>query len=277
MRIKYIPALFLLPVSALFAAATSPSSALDATSAANAVGMTDMHSGDLKSAESHFREAVSLAGAALGESHPDTALYETNLARALLLEGQPGRAEVLLHRARYIIESASSPDPALLAVILAELASVEADENEFTRAEADALHSAALVSSIAPPDSLDVAVERVMLATIYLRERKLDEAERVLPAVVALERRLTVGSANSHRRELAFAIRRLGQLRALQHHWNEAQALYSEAIDIFESTAGPRHPALAPILFEYAAVLRHSGATPAAVRAVEARAKAIRA
>lgn len=277
MRISLFPAVLFLSAPAAFAVVNSPVPGIDAASASNALGMLDLRAGDLKSAESHFRQAVSFAGEALGESHPDTALYETNLARALLLERQYGRAEVLLHRARYIIESASSPDPVRLGIIMAELAAVEADEKQFARAEADAVQSVALIARTVEPASLEMAVEQVMLATIYLQERRIDAAEKILPDAVALERRFADGAQVSHPRELAFAIRRLGQLRALQHNWTEAQALYGEAIQLFESDAGRRHPALAPMLSEYAAVLKRAGASRAAVKTVEARARALRA
>lgn len=277
MRIRLIPALLLFSVSALFAGITPATSAASPAAISNAAGMTDLRAGDLRAAEARFRLAVSVATSTLGESHPDTAFYQTNLALALLMERQFGRAEVLLHRVRYIVESAPSPDPVRLAAVLAELASAEAAQNEFSRAEADAQLSVDLVSRTNSPATFEVAVEKVMLATIYIREKKIEAAQMILPDAIALERRLAAQSPAIDRRDLACGIRGLAQLRELQHRWSEARTLFSEAIATFESAAGPHHPAMASMLLEYARVLKRSGASHAAVKAVEARARALKA
>lgn len=277
MRITLVPSLLLLSMPAAFAGVNPPAPGIETAAASNSLGMLDLRAGNLKSAEAHFRQAVSLAGNTLGESQPDTAFYETHLALALLMQGQNSRAEVLLHRARHIIETASSPDPRRLSMVLGELAAVEANEKQFPRAEADALQALTLITPIEEPGSLETSVYQVVLAAIYLQEHKLDEAEKILPNAVARERQLAAASQSDNRRELAHGIRRLAELRSLQHNWQEAQALYSEAIELFESGAGPRDPAFAPMLTEYAAVLKHTGASPSAVKAVQDRLKAMHA
>jgi hypothetical protein len=93
---------------------------------------------------------------------------------------------------------------------------------------------------------------------------------------VALERRLEGADPGIARRILADGIRRLGELRALEHNWSEAQTLYSEALEIYGSTIGSNHPGMAPVLLEYADVLRHCGAPKAEVKNIEARARAIK-
>ena len=207
----------------------------------------------------------------LGESHPDTAIYEANLARALTAEGRYDRAEVLLNRARYIVESRLPAGSLRLGSILAELVAVETAQGEFTRAEADGAQSLAILSQWRQPDSPEIAVEKVMLATLYMRERKIAEAAKILPDAVALQRRLA-----GDRRLLAGGILRLAELRALEHNWHLAQTLFSEAIATYESALGPSHPGMAPVLLEYANVLKHCGAPRAEVKNIEARAKAIK-
>lgn len=238
----------------------------------NALGMQQLRAGDYKSGESNLRAAVSLASASLGESHPDTAFYESNLAIALSIEGQYGRAEVLLNRARFIVENTAPLDNSRLGAILAELATAETAQRQFGRAEADAEQSLAILSRGREPSGQEIAVEKVLLGTIYLSERKIAEAGSILPDAVTLERRVA-----GDPRILADGIRRLGELRALQQNWQEAQTLYSEAIALYESTFGPSHPGIARMLLEYANVLKHTGAPRAEVKNIEARAKAIRA
>ena len=249
---------------------------VEAASACNALGILDLRAGDAKAGAAKFRLAIDLATVALGDLHPDVALYEANLALALALGKQFSRAEVLLHRARYIVDATLPSGDERLATVLAELSAVETAEKQFARAESDARQSLAIVALHNEPESLNVAVQQLVLATVYLREKKIAEAEAILPETVALERRLTADSPSVDRRILAHAVRRLGELRALQHNWREAQALYGEAIGIYEATSGATHPALAPILLEYAEVLKHSGVPKEQVRSVEARAKAIR-
>jgi len=238
--------------------------------ASNSLGMLDLRAGDYKAGESNLREAVSVARSALGESHPDTALYQANLALALYSQGRYDRAEVLLNRARHVVETRLGPGSSRLGTVLADLSAVETAEGQYARAEADATQSLAILSRRQEPDSPEIAVENVMLATLYLRERKIAEAAKILPSAVVLERRM------SNRRVLADGLRGLGELRALEHNWSEAQALYSEALEIYESTIGSNHPAMAPVFREYADILRHCGAPRTEVKDIEARARSIK-
>jgi tetratricopeptide (TPR) repeat protein len=244
--------------------------------ACDLLGVLDIRAGDYKAAESTLREAVSTATDALGESHPDTAIYESNLAVALDSEGQHDRAEVLLNRARHIVETRLPAGSFQLGRILTELTNVETALGQFARAEADGERSLAILSRWSEPDSQEMAVEYVTLATLYMRERKIAEAAKILPDAVAVERGLAIDLPNYDRRVVADGIKRLAELRALQHNWHDAQTLYSEAITMYESTLGPSHPGIAPVLREYADVLKHCGAPRAEVKNIEARARAIK-
>jgi tetratricopeptide (TPR) repeat protein len=274
---RFLPIVFgLLPPILFGSVAPGSSRPVDVASTRNALGIVDLRAGDTKAAEAKFREAIDLASAALGESHPDVALYEANLAVALGVEHQYGRAEILLRRARYILEVSQPSQDDRLATVLTEISAVETAERQFVRAEADAEQSLAIVSRHSALDSIEVAVQQVVLATVYIRERKTAEADEILPAAVATERRLLADPATSDRRILAQGLRMLADLRALQQNWREAQALYAEVIAIYESTSAGSHPSLAPILLRYAEVLKHCGVPREQVRSVETRARAIR-
>jgi len=246
-----------------------------AAAACNALGILDLRAGDSKAGEAKFREAIALATEALGESNPDVALYEANLALALGVQGQVGRAEVLLNRARYIVDTTLPSGDARLATVLTEISAVETAQRHFARAEADAKQSLAIVLRHHAPDTVEVAVQQVVLATVWIREKKIPEVEALLPGAVAVERRLAA-DPSFDQRALAQAVRTLAELRVLERRWTEARNLYRETIGIYEATSGASHPAIAPILLEYAQVLRHCGAQTEQVRSVEARAKALR-
>jgi tetratricopeptide (TPR) repeat protein len=257
--------------------APAPANPAELAYARNLLGMLDLRDGDYKAGESSLREAVSVATDALGDSHPDTAVYEANLALALYNEGQYTRAEVLLNRARYIVETRLPGGGLRLGRILGDLTRVETALGQLSRAEADGKQSLAILSQWHDSDSPEIAVENVTLATLYLRERRVAEAEAILPAAVALERRLAaVDPYLPDRRVLAEGIRRLAELRALEQNWHDAQALYSEVIALYESTPGFSRPGTAPVLLEYADVLKHCGAPRAEVKDVEARARAMK-
>jgi tetratricopeptide (TPR) repeat protein len=238
--------------------------------ARNALGMIDLYAGRREAAEANLRDAVRLATASLGEDHPETAVYQTNLALALILRGQPERAEPLLRRARFIIETRAGPSDKRLGVVFAEMAGAALGQNRFAIAEDCARQALALLTRQPESDPLAVALANVNLASIYLRERKWDEAEKILPDAVAEERR-----ALENRGVLADGIRHLAELRAAQRAWPEADELYREAIGLYESKLGPENPEIAPVLRAYAEVRKHNGASKGEVKTLETRAKTI--
>jgi tetratricopeptide (TPR) repeat protein len=244
--------------------------------ACNALAMLDLWTRSYATAETLLREAISLATQDPGDDSPEIATYQANLGVALYLQGRNDQAAVLLHRARFLMETKLGPDNLHLGNVLAYLTSVETALGEFPGAEADALRAIAILSRLRDPHGLEVASAKVLLGTLYLRQGKTAEAERILPEAVEAERRLASDPRAINPRVLADAIRRLGQLRVLQGNWHDAQPLYRESLALYESNIGLFDPVLAPVLTEYANVLKHNGAPRAEVKSLEARAKAIK-
>lgn len=253
----------------------APGSPADLAFAYSSLGMLDIRIGNYKAAESGLREAVTLAENNLGENHPDTAVYESNLGLALYLEGEYDRAEVILRRARFVTE-ATLPGSVENGAILATLAAVETCVGKFAEAEVDSQRALDIMSLKRDPESLAVAFAKVALATAWVRERKFSEAAKILPEAIAVERRSADDPRMRDRRVLAYAICMLAEVRAAQRNWSEARALYTEAIAIYEAELDPGHPAIAPVLRQYADVLKRSGAPKEEVKRVEARANAIK-
>ena len=243
--------------------------------ACNALGMLDVWARSYSTADAYLREAIDAASKDPGEDSPETAAYETNLGVLLHLQGKTTRAEVLLHRARFIVET-KRPGSLQLARVLADLSAVELTAGEFTAAEDDERQSLTILSRLGQQNSIEAASGNVLLGTLYLHQGRTAEAAAVLPDAVAAERRIAAEPGILNTRVLADAIRRLGQLRVQQGNWRDAQPLYSESLALYESNLGPTDPSLAPVLSEYARVLKHNGAPNAEVKKLEARAKAVK-
>jgi tetratricopeptide (TPR) repeat protein len=236
----------------------------------DSLGMLELSLGRYKAGENNLREALKMAEATLGEESPETAAYMTNLALALLLEGQSSGAESLLRRARFVIEAKVGANSMRLVTVLAELSTADARLGRFRTAEECSDKALAILNSHLPAGSQEIVLTEVNLATLYLREHKLVEAEKILPAAIAAERAFF-----KEGRTLADGLRDLAELRVQQHVWGDAEALYQEALGFYERSLGAEHPDLAPVLREYAGVLKHQKAARAQIRETEARARAI--
>jgi tetratricopeptide (TPR) repeat protein len=240
----------------------------------NALGMVDINTGHYKTGESELRRAVDLAGASVGENHPETAGYSANLALALMAEGEFNRAETLLRRARFVIESRDGTGSPQLVNILTGLISVEAALGKFGVAEDCGLKAVAILRQHAGNSATgnrgEIALVEVTLGGLYLRQGKTAEAEAILPAAIDEERGLLKAG-----RRLADGIRALAMLRADQQAWGQAESLYAEALGMYEAALGRNHADIAPVLREYAVILKRERAPKSRVRELEARARAI--
>jgi tetratricopeptide (TPR) repeat protein len=217
---------------------------------------------------SSLRKAVTLARTVFGEEHIETAACEANLALALLERGQYSRALPVLEQARATFERQPSSSLIALAAVYIEISAAWSGERKTAHGEAYAQKALELISRQPKPDTLMLALAQVNLANVYLDEHRLDDAGRLLPSAIAVERE-TAPQA----RVLADGLRSLAQLRSAQHSWSQAQDAYRESIALYEKVLGPDHPSLAPVLREYAAVLRSNAGPKPEIRTLESRAR----
>jgi tetratricopeptide (TPR) repeat protein len=240
----------------------------------NALGMIDLAAGNHREAEANLRESVSLAIGALGEDHPVTAAYQTNLALTLIAGRQPDRAGILLRRAQFVVESRPMPPGSELAVIYAAMGNVASSQNKLTQAEDYANRAISILSLSPGPNARAVAIAQVTLAGVYMHSHDLAAADKVLPHAVEIQRQ-TATSPNT----LAASVQLLAELRAAQHRWHEAETLYREAVGLYERRGTDNDnpdPAVAPVLRALADVLKHDGGSKDEVRALENRARGLR-
>lgn len=254
--------------------ALKPANARELALAHNSLGMLDLSMGRYKAGEANLRHAVELGGESVGENHPESAGYAANLALALMAEGEFNRAETLLRRARFVIESRAGADSLQLVNVLTGLTSVETALGKFSAAEDLGKKAVTILRKHAANSATgnrgEIALVEVSLGGLYLREGKTAGAEAILTPAVDEERRLFPAG-----RRLADGIRMLALLRTQQQAWSQAESLYREALGIYETALGPDHPDIAPVLHEYAGVLKHQRAPKDKVKSIEARARAI--
>jgi Tfp pilus assembly protein PilF len=239
--------------------------------ARSSLGIVELAASHLREAESNLREAVSLAAFGLGEDHPVTAMYQTNLALPLMFERQFGRATLLLERARFVVESRQGPSACGLGIIYAELSTAAGAEGRTAQAEDYAHRAVSILNLDRRQDAHALAIAQITLADAYMRGHNLEAAEKLLPGAVEMQRKLPSSPTS-----LGAGILLLAHLRAQQGNWQAAATLCREAITLYEKSArGGTNPALAPVLRTLAAALKHSGGSKEEVRALETRAKTI--
>lgn len=247
-----------------------PSQGAEEARALDALGGIDLSEGQGKAGESHLNEAIRLSIAAQGTDHPATAGYQADLALAYIQNLRYDRAEPLLNRARSVIEPLPVRNGMRLGTIFAGLSAI-ARANGRTAVAEDYAHRAVEVLDASPGVYPAVALmARVNLGAALISQRSPEEAERILPEAVALERQAAPGTCL-----LADGLRVLASLRVLRHSWREADDLYRESIGIYEARLGPDSPIMVPLLKEYAEALKHSPGLKREAKRVEARVRAI--
>jgi len=234
------------------------------------LGAVDLLEGQNAAGREHFNEAVNLSLEAVGADHPQTASYQADLAMAYVRTGQYDRAEPLLKRARFVIESHPLYDKVRLGTILAELSIVACAHNKPSIAEEYGRRAVEVLDSSPARGRAAGLLAMVRVGSAWVAQHHLEEAERILPEAVLTERGIAPGTCL-----LADGVRALASLRALQHSWREAGDLYRESLHIYEKRLGPNNALLAPVLKEYAEVLKHSGGSKEEVKKVENQARAI--
>ncbi len=235
-----------------------------------ALGMIELAAGNRPEAETHLRESVALATAAFGEEHPATVAYQMNLALVLISEGHYDRARLILRRAQFVLEARGGTPGLQLAVISAELADVAGGEGKLAEAVDYAQRAVDILSLQARPNARTMVTAEITLAGIYLRTHDLASAEKILPGAVETQRALAVNPDT-----LAGSVQLLANLRAQQHNWRSAEALYREAISLYAKQHEQPNPAAVPVMRALADVLKNRGGSKEEVRALENKAKDI--
>jgi len=206
------------------------------------LAIVDMNAGRLADAESDAYRAVEIAESVDPET-VDVANMLGVLGGVYVSEGLSSRAYPLLTRSIDIFERKASASDVRLAPMLVGRGLISARESKFATAEQDIARAVAILDCAGAP-CVNADWARLHLAQVYLQEQKLAEADAILPQTVERQRRF-LGSG----RRLAFCIRELARLRAMQKRWREARDLYRETLvntgsgDAAKLASLDRHPA----------------------------------
>ncbi len=239
--------------------------------ARDSMGIIELAAGNLNAAEAELRASADLAARTVGEDHPVTARYQTDLALALLVRGRYSAADLLLRRVRFVMESQPRPSLSELAAVFSELSAANAGEGKMAQAEEFAQHAITLLERLPQRDERVLAMAQITLAAARIGAHDAAAAELVLPGAVAALRTMP---ANPN--TVASAVALLGRLREQQQNWRAAEALYREALDIYaKQGSGDSSPVVVPILRALANTLRHERASKQEIRELEARARNI--
>jgi len=230
-------------------------------------------------AESFYRRALAAwprqEAAARGR-----AIVLNNLGELLRITGRYAEAELTINQALEISEAIGGPALAEAGAELDNLAVVYRTLGDLVKAEAFALLAAPMVN-----DS-EMSANRLLLASIYVEERRFQDAEPllleaaasgdartaltadiVLATTALAQDNLAQGEAYARRAldlaqrtlppnhpAIAMALNDLAQACRSQGRYLEAEKRYREAIALWESTLGPKHPDLAKGLLGLAAL-----------------------
>jgi tetratricopeptide (TPR) repeat protein len=269
----------------LAGAALLPGAALDSATDLNNAGTRLYAEARYSEAEALFRRAMAAWVQTGPEGQRGLARVLGNLGAALRATGRYSEAERLLLEAVGQMQAAMGPESADTGCALHNLAALYLTEGDLAKAEEGALRAGPLV------DETERPANRQLLASIYIKQGRHDEAETILkPAAEGAEGKLlltielnrTVSAiARIHLADAAeyaqravdlarcslparhpamgVALNNRAQVARFQGRYMEAERDYREAIQIWEDSLGPGHPDVAKGMMNLAAFYHERG------------------
>jgi len=261
----------LLAVTGLVQAQNTPTSGLEL----NRLGKQLYLAARYAEAEAVYRRALQSFDGVDGQTSLNRALTLGNLGVLLRTQGRYGEAERSLSESLHRIETFEGCDTLNFAVMASNLASVYWALGELPKAEKLALRADAIFTDHRPNESM--RGNRQILASIYVAERRLEDADQLLLPLLegandqqaasiynnlaavnlgrgdyALAEERSRSAVDMARRGLpavhpvlAACLNNLAQSLRFQGHYLEAEKLYRDALSIWEQVYGPRHPDVA--------------------------------
>lgn len=276
------------------ALALSADDRLTAATIASNLGALYKRSNRLPEAEQQYRQALDLRRRHLTQARPEIADSMNNLAEVYRLEGRywearnlaeaavqaleqadprspdmpvflnnwagmerdlqhSGRAEQLLQWAYHLADKPGDRANTSLATVLNTLAQVRTDQHRYAQAEQLYLDAIAIFEKADRPYELAVSCANLGRAQLQLGRT----AEARQTELHALE----LMNAEMQPDELlrAAILRNLGNVAAAEGDVPVALNYFAEALRRLERVLGPRHPSLADVLLDYAAVASRAG------------------
>jgi len=221
----------------------------------------------LERAEATLTEALARLEARLGTDHPELAFTLSALAATYLTQGRTQEGREAARRALGIRER-ERPGDVRNEGLREMIGSSYLLEGRF--AEADSIYQTVLAARLASGEAERIALSRLNLGELHLRQGKLEASQEQLDAALSLQ----VAEFGPDHENVAAVLLHLGQLRHQQGEHEEAERTLTRALDIFERDLGPEHPMVGETLAVHAEVLRDTG-RPLRADSLLARAEAI--
>jgi tetratricopeptide (TPR) repeat protein len=194
--------------------------------------------GALDEAASSRRRALKIALRAYGGNSTNAANAMIALADVEILRHHYTEAEPLLTAAVLVLETRVGPDNAALAAPVTALARIALARGDVRAAEASANRANAIAARRASAASSE---PMRVLGAVYAEQRRFDDGERVLRAVLARDR-VSHGPASL---DTARSLAQLANLLLRAERFGEALPLIEEAVAIDQERLGPTHPLIA--------------------------------
>jgi len=256
-------------------------------------------------AETLFRQSIDAWKQQGQEGAQGGAIDKRRLGSLLEMRGRYNEAEALLKDSLEELEASGAPATETVCA-LAYLSAARRAQGDLASAEAWALRATAAAEGREDVSDAERLSVRLLLGSVYLEQRRYQEAEGLLrsvldggdaPTVITAYTNLSniaiargeFDPAETFLRQalhlarlvlpanhptLAIAWNNLAQVARLQQHYVEAEKDYRQAIEIWEVVVGPWHPDLAKCLTNLA-LLYHERGREAGAEELYGRASAI--
>jgi tetratricopeptide (TPR) repeat protein len=244
----------------------------DTATSLNNLAWLHQDQGQYAVAEALCRRALAIRERVLGPDHPDTASTLNNLAALFREHGRYTESESLFQRVLAIKEKALGPEHPDTATSLNNLAGLYRSQGQYVAAVPLYRRALAIREKALGPEHPDTATSLNNLALLYASQGQYAAAEPLYRR--ALE--ITEKALGPEHPDMATSLNNVAGFYDSQGQYAAAEPLFRRALAIQEKVLGPEHPDLATTLENYASLLRRI-VRKAEARAVEARAKAIRA
>jgi len=225
----------------------------------NSMGMLHEQTGDFQTAESLFREALSVARS-LDEEHTQLATSLNNVAYVLHQTGRHEEAEPLHREALALRQKLHGREHRLVAESLTNLAYLLSDMRRYREAEPLYREGLAIYRRVLGDTNPRVALTLNNLSTSLHATGSVEEAESVLRESLAICR---TALGNDHP-QTASALNNLAAMLAGRGAFDEAEEIYRESAGILRRRFGNEHPNVAIVLSNLAKVLDDKGEHAAA-------------
>jgi CHAT domain-containing protein/tetratricopeptide (TPR) repeat protein len=225
-----------------------------------------LHQHRLDEAESLFRRALVIREKEFGPDHSLVAYVLTSLAILYADQSRFAEAEALYQRALAIQEKWLGPDRRDLADLLNRFAQLRIQQNRPEDGEVLVKRGLAIQQKgLLSPNSQYVAISLTILASLNLREGRLEEAAELSGRALAIREKLF----GSDSLPVSFSFDQLGKLHQRWGRYADAESFYQQSLAIIKKVLSSDDPRYAETLNNLADLYKTQNRYPDALPLVQ--------